>query len=157
MGTIDLKGTALVFVPITENAVYKVELSRVAASGDTLAAERYAEGAWSVCEIVREEEPALLQWVEESAKRLAPDEYQWWEQRLAVAPRRSQAERITRLVNEIMAKFDMTQKAVAERVGVTRQTLHGFSTGRGKGSGVTLELALEALLARPVFGVAEEN
>lgn len=157
MGIIELKGTALVFVPIHERALYKVELSRVAASGDTLAVERFADGAWSNCEIAREEEPAMLEWLEEGAKRLAPEEYQWWAQRLTVAPRRTQAQRITALVNQIMSKFDMTQKSVADRVGVSRQTLHDYSEGRGKGSGVTLELALEALLARPLFGVAEDD
>ena len=157
MGIVELKGTALVFLPLHEKAIYKVELSRVAGGGNTLLADRFTDGAWSTCEIAREDEPAMLEWLEESARRLAPEEYQWWEQRLAVAPRRTQAQRITSLVAQIMTKFDMTQKAVADRVGVARQTLHDYCEGRGKGSGVTLELALEALLARPLFGVAEED
>lgn len=157
MGTVELKGTALVIQPLFERVLYKVELSRVAAGSDKLELERFADGAWSTVEIYYEDEPALLQWVEEEAKRLAPDEYEWWEHKLAFAPRPPQSVRISRLVNQIMKKFDMTQMAVADRVGVTRQTLSHYCDGRGKGPGVTLELALEALLARPVFGVAEHE
>lgn len=157
MGTVDLKGTALVIQPLFETVLYKVELSRIAARSDKLELERFADGAWSTVEIYYEDEPALLQWVEEEAKRLAPDEYEWWVQRLAFAPRPTQPQRISRLVRQIMSKFDMTQASVADRVGVTRQTLSNYCEGRGKGAGVTLELALEALLARPVFGAAEDD
>lgn len=157
MGTVELMGTALVIQPLFETILYKVELSRIAARSDKLQLERFADGAWSTVEIYYEEEPALLQWVEEEAKRLAPEDYQWWEERLAFAPRPTQPQRISRLVRQIMSKFDMTQASVADRVGVTRQTLSNYCEGRGKGSGVTLELALEALLARPVFGVAEDS
>ncbi|WP_157754472.1 helix-turn-helix transcriptional regulator [Pseudomonas putida] len=157
MGTVELMGSALVIQPLFETILYKVELSRIAARSDKLQLERFADGAWSTVEIYYEEEPALLQWVEEEAKRLAPEDYQWWEERLAFAPRPTQPQRISRLVRQIMSKFDMTQASVADRVGVTRQTLSNYCEGRGKGSGVTLELALEALLARPVFGVAEDS
>jgi len=157
MGTVELRGTALVIQPLFETVLYKVEISRIAASSDKLELERFADGAWSTVEIYYEDEPALLRWVEEEAKRLAPEEHEWWVQRLAFSPRPNQARRISRLVNQIMSKFHTTQAAVADRVGVTRQTLNNYCVGRGKGSGATLELALEALLARPVFGVAEDD
>lgn len=157
MESIHLQGTALVFVPRTEKAVYKVELSKLAAGGDCMGVERFTDGAWGVCDLPRDGNEWLLEWAEENARRLAPEDFKWWQERLAVAPRGTQPERITRLVHRIMDKFDVPQKAVAERVGVSRQMLTDYSEGRGKGSGVTLVLALEALLARPVFGVPEED
>lgn len=155
--SVELRGTALVVQPIFETVLYKVEISRLAASSDKLELERFADGAWSTVEIYCEDEPALLQCVEEAAKRLAPDEYEWWVKRLALCPRPTQPQRISRLVRQIMSKFDMTQASVADRVGVTRQTLSNYCEGRGKGSGTTLELALEALAALPVFGAAEDD
>lgn len=151
VGVIDLKGSALVFTPSGETAVYKVEISTIAAGGDYHYVECFANGAWEVCELLRSEHEFMMGWVEFNASRLAPTEYQWWKNRLATVPSGSQAERLTFLVEQILRKFDITREALVKRLGMTRNTLYDYCKGRGKGSGATLELALEALLARPTF------
>lgn len=154
---VDLKGTALVFVPALESAIYKVELSQVAGQGKTWYCERFAGGEWSQRHLNREDDAAIFAEIEKAAFELAPHEFEWWEEILGQAPRPAKSERIRLLVKQIMDKFDMTQQSVAERVGVTRQNLGDYMQGRAAGSGVMLELALEALLARSHFGTAEED
>jgi DNA-binding transcriptional regulator YiaG len=154
---VDLKGTALVFVRAFESAVYKVELSQVAGQGKTWHCERFAGGEWSLHQLNFEDDAATFAEIEKAALQLAPHEFDWWEELLGQAPRPAKSERIRRLVTQIMHKFDMSQQSVAERVGVTRQNLSDYMQGRAAGSGVMLELALEALLARPHFGTAEED
>lgn len=150
-GVIDLKGSALVFTPSGETAVYKVEISTIAAGGDYRRVERFANGAWDVCDLLRSQHDHLMGWVEFNASRLAPAEYQWWKSRLVSVPAGNQAERLSYLVQQILGKFGVTREAVATRLGMTRNTLYEYCHGRGKGQGLTLELALEALLARPTF------
>jgi len=155
IGVIDLKGSALVFTPHGDTAVYKVELSVVAAGGDYIGIERFANGIWGSFAMLRVEYHHLMGWVEFNAQRLAPEDYQWWKARLAPPIEGTQAERVGRLVSKIKGKFGVSQGDVADRVGLNRVTLSEYCQGRGKGSGVTLELALEALLARNVFASSE--
>lgn len=151
---IDLKGSALVFTPEGDTAVYKVELSIVAAGGDYIGIQRFAHGVWAAHDLLRSEHRHMMGWVEFNADRLAHEEYQWWRVRLAEATG-TQVDRIGRLLDAIMDKFDVSQGAVADRVGLNRATVSEYRQGRGKGTGVTLELALEALLARSIFDAPE--
>lgn len=147
---IDLKGSALVFTPDGETAVYKVELSVVAAGRDYVDIQRFANGAWGTHTMLRADSRYIMDWVAFNADRLAHEEFQWWKDRLTEIPC-PQFIRIGRLLDAVMEKFNVSQGVVADRIDMNRATLSNYRQGRGKGSGVALELALEALLSRSEF------